>query len=120
MRRNKMIRKRISKDYEVRVCWYTTDSEGDWSNGDLIDMMPISDFCKDKLSDYKDNLENDDKLSLEISERFYVRYSSDDEWEFVEDELWGIYDEEYGWDIDSCEIPLWIKKKLNKWHEQQS
>ena len=115
-----MIRKRISKDYEVRVCWYTTDSEGYWTGGDLIDMVPISDLCKDKLSNYKDYLKNNQKLSLEISERFYVRYSSDDQWEFQDDELYSFYyDNKFDF-IDKIELPKFIKKQLNNWREQQS
>ena len=114
-----MIRKRTSKDYEVRVCRYKTDEDGHWADQELSEQMPLSEFIKYTFSDYKNNLENGWKLLLEISERFYTRYRSEDDWEFEDDELWGFYDEEYGWSIDSLELPLHIKKKLDNWKKKQ-
>ena len=99
-------RKRTSKNYEIRVGWFNGD------NQDLIDMIDINDFKDESLNDLLEYLNKGQKLKLEVSERFYERYSSDEQWDFVEDYLYGFYNEDEGYTDLTEWLPKSVVKKL--------
>ena len=107
-------RKRTSKNYEIRVCWFNDE------NQDLVDMININDFENYSLNKLLDYLEDGQKLMLEVSERFYERYSSDEQWDFIEDNLYCFYREgEEQQDLSEW-LPKRVIKKLDNWRTKQT
>ena len=106
-------RKRTSKNYEIRVGWFNGD------NQDLIDMIDINDFKNQSLNNLLEYLDEGQKLRLEVSERFYERYSSDEQWEFEDDNLYDFYKEGEGYKDLTEWLPKGVVKKLDSWWKKQ-
>jgi ABC-type nitrate/sulfonate/bicarbonate transport system ATPase subunit len=111
-------RHRISKHYEIRLGYSLRDKNGDIEDRELTDMIEISGIKKYTLSDLLENLEKDQYLELEISERYYERYSTDDEWEFIDDDLHAWYSEGEG--FSEVSLPKYIIKQLDSWKNKQT
>ena len=113
-------RLRRAKYYEIRLGYYTKDENGDYEDSFLIDMFEVSDLKKYTLPDLLENLEKDQYLELDISERFYERHFSDEQWEFIDDDLHSWYSEgEFG-DAVSQSVPKYIVKQLDSWKQKQT
>ena len=109
---------RRSKYYEIRLGYYTEDENGDYEDSQLIDMIEVTDLKKYTLPDLLENLEKDEYLEIDISERFYERHFSDEQWEFIDDVLHSWYSEgEFG-DV-SQSLPKYIVKQLDSWKQKQ-
>ena len=113
-------RLRRAKYYEIRICYEIYDENGDYEDSELIDMIEVADFKKYTLSGLLESLEKNQHLILEISERFYERHFSDEQWEFIDDDLHSWYSEgEFG-DAVSQSLPKYIVKQLDSWKQKQT
>ena len=111
---------RRSKHYEIRLGYYTEDENGDYEDSQLTDMIEVTDLKKYTLPYLLENLEKDEYLEIDISERFYERCSSDDQWEFIDDELHQWYVEGKGCsDMSQSSLPKRIVKQLSNWEKNE-
>ena len=109
-------RLRRSKEYEIRIGFEIYDENGDYEDGELIDMIEVTDLKKYTLSDLLEGLEKNQHLILDISERFYERHFSDEQWEFIDDDLHQWYVEGKGFDdMSQSGLPKNIVKQLSNW-----
>ena len=112
-------RLRHSKEYEIRIGLEIYDENGDYEDSELIDMIEVTDLKKYTLSDLLEGLEKNQHLILDISERFYERHFSDDQWEFTDDDLHSWYSEGEGFDdMSQSGLPKYIVKQLSNWEKK--
>lgn len=112
-------RLRRSKHYEIRICYEIYDENGDYEDSELLDIMEVADFKKYTLSGLLESLEKNQHLILQLSERFYERHFSDEQWEFIDDDLHSWYSEGEGFDdMSQSGLPKNIVKQLNNWEKK--